>query len=67
MSDSQDNLLDFEYDIQGVDLHDKSVDLGEEPMEEELVMLEEVQVLPPEPAEPADPGYMLACGEREHL
>ena len=35
-------------------------------MEEEVVMLEEVQVLP-EPADPAEPedlGYMLACGDR---
>ena len=34
-------------------------------MEEEFVMLEEVQVLPPEPAELEDPGYMLACGEKD--
>ena len=37
-------------------------------MEEEVIVLEEVQVLPPEPAEPAEPedlGYMLACGERD--
>ena len=51
MSDSQDNLLDFEYDIQGADLLDQSADLGGEPKEEEVLMLEEVQVLPPEPAE----------------
>ena len=41
MSDSQDNLLDYEYDIQGVDLLNESVDLGGEPMdEEEVIMLE---------------------------
>ena len=67
MSDSQDNLLDFEYDIPVADILDQSADLGGEPMEEEVVMLEEVQVLPEpaEPAEPEDPGYMLACGERD--
>ena len=67
MSDSQDNLLDYEYDIQGVDLLDQSADLGGEPMEEEVVMLEKVQVLPEptDPAEAEDPGYMLACGERD--
>ena len=34
-------------------------------MEEEVVIVEEVQFQPPEPAEPADPGYMLACGDRD--
>ena len=34
-------------------------------MEEEVVIMEEVQFQPPEPAEPADPGCMLACGERD--
>ena len=58
MSDSQDNLLDFEYNIQGEDILDQSADLGGEPMEEEVVVLEAVQVLP-EPAEPEDPGYSL--------
>ena len=36
-------------------------------MEEEVLVLEEVQVLP-EPAEPAEPedlGYILACGDRD--
>ena len=43
MSDSQDNLLDYEYDIQGADLLNTSADLGGEPMEEEeVVVLEEV-------------------------
>ena len=68
MSYSQDNLLDFEYNIPGADILDQSANLGGEPMEEEVVVLEEVQVLP-EPAVPAepeeDPGYMLACGDRD--
>ena len=34
-------------------------------MEEEVIMLEEVQVQPPESAEPVDLGYILACGERD--
>ena len=34
-------------------------------MEEEVFNVEEVQFQLPEPAEPADPGYMLAFGERD--
>ena len=57
MSDSQDNLLDNEADkIQGEDLLNQSANLEGEPMEEEVVIVEEVQFQPPEPAEPADPG-----------
>ena len=65
MSDSQDYLLDYEYDIPGEDLLNRSADREEEPMEEEVVIVEEVQFQPPEPAEPVDPGCMLACGERD--
>ena len=58
MSDIQDNLLDYECEkIQGEDLLDQSADLEEEPMEQEVVGLEEVQ--------PADPGHMLAYGDRD--
>ena len=59
MSDIQDNLLDYECDdVQGKDLLDQSADLEEEPMDQEFVVLEEVQ-------QPADPGHMLACGDRD--
>ena len=57
MSDIQDNLLDYECDdVQGEDLLDQSANSKEEPMEQEVVMLKEVQ--------PADPGHMLACSDR---
>ena len=47
MSDSQDNLLDFEYDaVQGEDLLNQSPNLEGEPMEEEVVIVEEVQFQP---------------------
>ena len=63
MSEIQDNLLDYECDkVQGEDLIDHSADLEEEPIEEEVIMLEEVQH---QPAEPADLGYMLASGDRD--
>ena len=68
MSDSQDFLLDFEYNTQGEALLDQSADCQEEPKEEEVVIVDEVEFQLPEPAEPAEPvdlGYMLACGERD--
>ena len=69
MSDSQDLVLDYEYNIEGADLLTKSADFIGEPMEEEeVVVVEEVQVLH-EPAESAeleeDLGCMLACGDRD--
>ena len=43
MSDNQDNLLDYKcVDIQGEDLLDQSADSEEEPMDQKVVMLEEV-------------------------
>ena len=58
MSDNQDILLDYKCDdIQGEDLLDQSADSEEEPMEQEVVVLKEVQ--------PADPGHMLACSDRD--
>ena len=52
------NLLDYECnDNQGEELLDQSANLEEEPMEQEVVMLGEVQ--------PEDPGHMLACGGRD--
>ena len=68
MSKSQDFLLDLKYDTQGEALLDQSADREEEPMEEEVINVEEVLLQPPEPAEPAEPvdsGCMLACGERD--
>ena len=57
MSHNQETLLEFECDdVLGEDLLDQSADSGEEPMEEEIVMLIEVQ--------PVDPGHMLACSDR---
>ena len=57
LCDSQDNFLDNECDkVQGEDLLDQSADSKEEPMEQEVVMLIEVQ--------PADPGHMLACSDK---
>ena len=59
MSDNQDNILDYKSDeIQGEDLLNQSANSEEEPMDQEVVVLEEVQ-------QPADPGYMLACGDRD--
>ena len=50
-------IFDYEYDdIQGEDLLDQSADSEEEPMEQEVVMLIEVQ--------PADPGHMLAYSDK---
>ena len=58
MSHNQEILLEFECDdVQGEDLLDQSANSEEEPMEQEVVMLEEVQ--------PADPGHMLACGDND--
>ena len=55
MSDIQDNLLDYECeDIQGENLLDQSANLEEEPMEQKVIVLEEVQ------HQPTDLGYMLA-------
>ena len=57
MSHNQEILLEFECDdVQGEDLLDQSANSEEEPMEEEVVALKEVQ--------PADPGHMLACSDR---
>ena len=43
MSDNQDYLLDYEYDVSNEDLLEQSTDHEEEPMEEEVVIVEEVQ------------------------
>ena len=57
MSHNQEILLEFECDdVLGEDLLDKSADPREEPMEQEIVMLIEVQ--------PVDTGHMLACSDR---
>ena len=57
MSHNQEILLECKYDdILGEDLLDQSVDSEKEPMEQEVVVLNEV--------EPADPGHMLACSDR---
>ena len=69
MSDGQDYILDCEYDPRGEGLLDLSADREEEPMDEDdCVILDEVEDLPPEPAEPPEPdadfGSMLACGDR---
>ena len=57
MSHNQEILLEYECDdVQGEDLLDQSANSEEEPMEQEVVMLKEVQ--------PADPGHMLACSDR---
>ena len=57
MSHNQEILLEFECDdVLGEDLLDQSADSGEEPMEQEIVMLIEVQ--------PVDPGHTLACSDR---
>ena len=57
MSHNQEILLEFECDdVQGEDLLDQSADSEEEPMEQEVVVLLEVQ--------PADPGHMLACSDK---
>ena len=46
MSDSQDLVLDYEYNIQGADLlNESAISRGEPIEEEEVIMLEEVQVL----------------------
>ena len=58
MSDSQDNLLDYEGDkVQGEDLLDQSADLEGESLEDDVVMLEEEQQ--------ADPGLKLACDDND--
>ncbi len=58
MSHNQEILLEFECDdVLGEDLLDQSANSEEEPMEQEVVMLKEVQ--------PADPGHMLACSDRD--
>ena len=57
MSHNQEILREFECDdVQGEDLLDQSANSEEEPMEQEVVVLKEVQ--------PADPGHMLACSDR---
>ena len=51
-------LLDYECDNnQGLGLLDQSINMEEEPMEQEDVMLEEEQL--------EDPGHMLACNGRD--
>ena len=72
MSDSQDFILDFEYDMPGEGLLDQSADWLEEPMDQDdVIILDEGEyqppepVEPPEPTEPADLGSMLACGDRD--
>ena len=58
MSDSQDNLFDYEGDkVQGEDLLDQSADLEGTSLEKEVIMLEEEQ--------PADPGHKLACNDHD--
>ena len=50
MSHNQEILLEFECDdVQGEDVLDQSADSEEEPMEQEVDILKEVQ--------PADPGH----------
>ena len=57
MSHNQEILLEFECDdILGEDLLDQSADSGEEPMEQEIVVLIEVQ--------PVDSDHTLACSDR---
>ena len=57
MSHNQEILLEFKCDdILGWDLLDQSADSGEEPMEQEIIVLIEVQ--------PVDPGHMLACSDK---
>ena len=58
MSDSQDNLLDYEGDkVQGEDLLDQSADLEGESLEDDVIVLEEEQQ--------ADPGLKLACDDND--
>ena len=57
MSHNQEILLKCKCDnILGEDLLDQSANSGEEPTEQEVVVLIEVQ--------PADPGHMLACSDK---
>ena len=73
MSDSQDYILDCEYDPRGEGLLDLSANWEEEPMDkDDCIILDEVEDLLPEPAEPpapaepdADLGSVLACGDRD--
>ena len=67
MSDGQDFILDFEYDMPGEGILDQSADQPEEPMDQDnIIILDEGEDLLPEPAEPeADLGSMLACGDRD--
>ena len=73
MSDSQEFILDCEYDPRGEDLLGQS-DHEEETMDQgdDCIILEGEEDLPPEPAEPpvpaepdADLGSILACGDRD--
>ena len=58
MSDSQDNLLDYEGDkVQGEDLLDQSADLEGESLEDDVFVLEEEQQV--------DPGLKLACDDND--
>ena len=60
MSDSQDNLLDYEGDkVQGEDLLDQSADLEGESLEDDVIVLEEEQQ--------ADPGLKLACDDNDNF
>ena len=66
MSDSQDFILDYEYDIPGEGLLDQSANWLEEPMDQDEGEYQPPEpVEPPEPTEPANLGYMLACGDRD--
>ena len=73
MSEGQDYILDCEYNPHGEGLLDLSADQEEEPLDEDnCVILDEEENLPPEPAEPPVPaepdvdlGSMFACRDRD--
>ena len=73
MSDGHDYILDCKYDLHGEGLLDLSADQEEEPMDKnDYVILDKVEDLPLEPAEPpapaepdADLGSMIAYGDRD--
>ena len=59
-----------QYDAQGEGLLDQSADRLEEPKDQDdIIILDEGEDLPPEPAEPPEPevdlGSILACGDRD--
>ena len=58
MSDTQDNLLDYEEgEVQGENLLDQSADLGRDSVEDEVIKLEEDQQ--------EDPGLKLGCDDND--